>query len=145
MAGAAISWQALPCVRYVTRVGLRVALIITALASGLLLGCGALPWVCTPSSCAKGCCTADGVCVEGGANLYTGTGGEACQMACRRDNCGSGCCQYDAYLDVNACIPPSRQSIWACGTDATQCAPCPSMMSCIGGRCCYANAARECL
>ncbi len=101
---------------------------------------------CGPLNC-NGCCTPDGVCVEGIDSLACGTGGQACQA------CGAGqfCAGDKTCRPIPACGPQScagccatvqgqaecviATTAEACGKGGEACASCGPGFGCNAGVC----------
>lgn len=100
---------------------------------------------CNATTCANGCCDANGQCVTGNTLTACGGGGALCEdclaqkfdfcdaqlKTCARDvstcnasTCGTGCCQAAAPR----CL--SGESDQACGDNGSACAVCPTGQSC---------------
>jgi hypothetical protein len=67
--------------------------------------CGAAQ-ECGPATCPKGCCNAQGLCVDGAGTAACGTGGKAC-VACPA---GSNC-----DFDARVCVGTGECGPWNCG------------------------------
>lgn len=121
----------------------------------LLSACGAAvpppPVACSPSTCTRGCCLADGGCEEGfghcGApgtqcvrcNLQSfcvtdrDTGARRCSLS--QCGCNTGCCDEYLYPDAGRptfqCLPGNTAT--ACGSNGNSCRQCSG--SCVSGAC----------
>jgi hypothetical protein len=102
---------------------------------------------CNATTCATGCCTANGQCVQTGEQSLAscGKGGNACEV-CDTDSlsCTSGTCVIDqACLDFcsdgcctaqGQCLLYANQNPTSCGL-AGQCSACTGTDSCVDGTC----------
>ncbi len=111
-----------------------------ACSAGQTCTAGVCTAACNHITCAQGCCTADGQCVQsvatscgsGGAACATCKSGEDCVAgACvKKQDCSScdGCC-----INGTQCMPGSSAA--ACGTSGATCTTCNSKESCVNGQC----------
>lgn len=65
--------------------------LLLVLALGTVSACSSKP-VCSPSSCASGCCDSSGVCQSGIAATACGIGGASCRLCSLGETCQQGLC-----------------------------------------------------
>jgi hypothetical protein len=104
-------------------------------ASGLYCSTGGTCEPCGPTTCATGCCDANGVCQPGTSNTACGFGGvpcsvcntttqvcagaaHSCEQLCGPDTCPTGCCDPS----TNNCLPGNTAE--ACGYGGEVCVQC---------------------
>jgi hypothetical protein len=78
---------------------------VACLVGALLASCGPVARPCTASSCAQGCCNAQGECVAGSSLLECGGGGNACQRCELNATCVDGACGLIAGGVYDASFP----------------------------------------
>jgi Stigma-specific protein, Stig1 len=102
-------------------------------ASGLYCSTGGTCEPCGPTTCATGCCDANGVCQPGTSNTACGGGGFPCRVCnttrdvcaaggceplCGPATCPNGCCE----TSTNTCLPGNIDA--ACGYGGEVCFQC---------------------
>lgn len=68
----------------------------------LAVSCAPAIPVCSPDTCAGGCCDERGVCVAGRNRLSCGLGGNACATCTGEDVCSDGVCRTEVDAGVDA-------------------------------------------
>src|ERR1700722_18197529 len=92
---------------------------------------------CSETTCPRGCCTAEGKCVDGTGNAACGSAGDLCAVcpsgescsagsrmcvgpgACSMLNCPAGCCDQSDRCQLGSAVT-------ACGTAGHACENCPA-------------------
>jgi hypothetical protein len=69
------------------------------------LSCGPQVKPCGPSTCATGCCDAQGECLSGSGLLACGAGGAACAVCAANETCAAGVCGAVDGGDYDASFP----------------------------------------
>lgn len=81
----------------------RLVVVSTALFALAFSACGGpQPNVCDSTSCANGCCTAEGQCVTGTANDACGTGGALCSACSGAQQCQASVCVAPMTTDAGS-------------------------------------------
>jgi hypothetical protein len=105
--------------------------------------CACDGWHCDDTTCADGCCTADGICIVSDGSSESGqscgTGGNACVECPGGTACVQGQCVCDASACPGCCdasgVCQAGDNTLSCGSNGAQCTRCSGDTQCTNGSC----------